>query len=199
MKIDQVMLGEMAGDEAVGIYAAATRVSELWYFIPVSIVSSLFPAILRTREVDESLYYRRLQRLFSLMAALAIGIAIPMTFLSGRVVVLLFGDGFAAAGPVLALHIWAALFVFFGVAQGAWDLAENLTKLALVRVLCGALLNIALNALWIPTHGPMGAAAATVVSYGFASVLLNAIHPRTRGILTCQFHAVTRFRYLLSA
>ena len=44
MKIDQIMLGQMVGDEAVGIYSAAVRVSEVWYFIPTTIVASVFPA-----------------------------------------------------------------------------------------------------------------------------------------------------------
>ena len=45
MKIDQVMIKEMLGAEAVGQYAAAVRLSEVWYFIPIIIASSLFPAI----------------------------------------------------------------------------------------------------------------------------------------------------------
>ena len=45
-KIDQVMLGQMLGDHAVGIYSAATRISEILFFIPVVIASSVFPSIL---------------------------------------------------------------------------------------------------------------------------------------------------------
>jgi polysaccharide transporter, PST family len=37
MKIDQIMLGE----KAVGIYSAATRISDIWYFIPMAITSSV--------------------------------------------------------------------------------------------------------------------------------------------------------------
>ncbi len=32
MRIDQIMLGEMVGNQAVGIYSAATRISEIWYW-----------------------------------------------------------------------------------------------------------------------------------------------------------------------
>ena len=39
MKIDQIMLGQILGDESVGIYSAALRISEIWYFIPM--ISSL--------------------------------------------------------------------------------------------------------------------------------------------------------------
>lgn len=196
MKIDQVMLGDMAGNQAVGIYSSATRLSEIWYFVPMVIVSSVFPAVIQAKEKDEGLYYRRMQRLFSLMAALSISIAVPMTFVSNWVVVTLFGNGFASAGPVLAIHIWASLFVFFGVAQGSWDLAENLTTLALFRIASGAILNIALNLFLIPAYGAMGAAVATVISQAFAAVILNAAHWKTRRIFYSQIKALFFFRYL---
>lgn len=70
MKIDQFMLGEMAGNHAVGIYSAATRISEVWYFIPTAIAASASPAIIEAKKIGEALYYQRLQRLFNLMTSL---------------------------------------------------------------------------------------------------------------------------------
>jgi len=80
MKIDQIMLGQIVGDEAVGIYSAAVRVSEVWYFVPVMIAASVFPAILEAKKRSEAQYYQRLQRLFDLMVWLSVIIALPMTF-----------------------------------------------------------------------------------------------------------------------
>ena len=37
MKIDQIMLGKMIGPRALGLYSSATRISEVWYFIPTAI------------------------------------------------------------------------------------------------------------------------------------------------------------------
>lgn len=182
MKIDQVMLGEMAGNEAVGIYSAATRISEVWYFIPTAVVSSAFPAMLRSRAEDEGFYQRRLQRLFRLMVMLSLSVSVPMTFAATPLISLLYGRDFIDAGPVLAVHIWASLFVFLGVAQGTWDLAENLTRLALFRTSVGAISNILLNLIFIPMYGPLGAAIATVVSYAVSAYLLNAINGKTRPV-----------------
>lgn len=196
MRIDQVMLGDMAGDAAVGIYSTAVRLSEVWYFIPLGIVSSVFPSIIKAKAIDEGLYYQRMMRLFSLMVVLSLSIAVPMSFLSPLLVVTLFGQGFAAAGPVLAISIWASFFVFLGVAQGPWDLAENLTGLMLFRLASGAGLNIVLNIFLIPAHGAMGAAVATVISQAFASVILNLVHVKTRRIFYLQMKAVLFFRYL---
>jgi PST family polysaccharide transporter len=190
MRLDMLMLGSMVGDAAVGIYSAATRVSEVWYFVPTVIASSVTPALILARQSDTDLYYRRLSMLLNLFAGIALLIAVPVTFLAGPLVHLLFGAQYAAAGPVLALHIWAALFVFLGVGQNCWVVAEGLMILALPRTIIGAALNILLNVLLIPGFGPLGAAIATVIAYGVSAVLLNAFDPRTRRIFTMQWRAM---------
>ena len=45
MRIDQIMLREMLGDNSVGVYSAAVRLAEVWYFIPMAVVPSVFPSI----------------------------------------------------------------------------------------------------------------------------------------------------------
>jgi PST family polysaccharide transporter len=196
MKIDQIMLGDMAGNGAVGIYASATKLSEIWYMIPMIVVASVFPTIVHCKEQDEQLYYRRITRLFSLMAGISLLIAIPMSLCSSWVVTALYGNSYQAAGPVLAVHIWASLFVFYGVAQGPWDLTENLTRLAMVRIVIGATVNILLNLWLIPLYGPIGAAVATVVSQALAAVFLNLLHKKTRPIFYCQIKSLLFVRYL---
>ena len=54
MKIAQIMLVGMVGDRAVGIYTAATRISEAWYFIPGAILSSVTPTIYQARERSDA-------------------------------------------------------------------------------------------------------------------------------------------------
>lgn len=199
MKIDQVMLGQMASDHDVGIYSAAVRLSELWYFIPLAIVSSVFPSIIRARELDQELYVRKILRLFSLMAAIALTIAVPLTFLASPLVTFAFGAPYAAAGPVLSVHIWASLFVFLGVASGPWYIAEGLMRLRLYWTAAGAAANVLLNLLLIPRYQSMGTAIATVVAYALAAVFANAFSSKTRGIFILQMKSLAFPRYLLSA
>lgn len=199
MKIDQVMLGQMATDHDVGIYAAAVRLSELWYFIPLTIVSSVFPSIIRARELDGELYTRKILRLFSLMSAIALTIAVPLTFLASPLVTFAFGAAYAAAGPVLSVHIWASLFVFLGVASSTWYIAEGLIRLSLYRTALGAAVNILLNLVLIPRYQSMGTAIATVVAYGLAGLVANSFSSRTRGLFILQMKSLAFPRYLLKA
>ena len=180
MKIDQVMIKEMMNAEAVGQYAAAVRLSEAWYFIPMVIASSLFPAIINAKKQSEELYYARLQKLYSLMVWLAIAIALPMTFLSDWVVHFLYGEQYNQAGSVLMIHIWAGVFVFLGVASGKWLLSENLQIFSTVNTSIGAIVNIWLNYILIPKIGVSGAAWATLISYFVAAYLCLLFFKKTR-------------------
>ena len=44
------MIKEMLDTKAVGIYAAAVKLCEVLYFLPVVVMSSLFPAIVEARK-----------------------------------------------------------------------------------------------------------------------------------------------------
>jgi O-antigen/teichoic acid export membrane protein len=180
MRIDQVMIKMMLDDKAVGNYAAAVKLSEAWYFVPLAITQSLFPAILSAKKQSEKLYYERLQRLYGLMVWLAIAVALPTTFLSGWVVNLLYGQEYAQAGPVLALHVWAGVFVAIGVASGKWLLTENLIMLSFWRAFSGMALNVLLNFLWIPTYGIQGAAFATISSQSVAAYFFDFFNQKTK-------------------
>ena len=172
MRVDMVMLQQMVGDKEVGIYAAATRLSEIWYFLPGVVVASVSPSIIKCHGTDSDLYISRLRRLYFFMAWLAIGISLPLSLLSGWFVNILYGTEFQEAAPVLAIHLWASAAVFLGVASSQYLLIEQLQKVSFYRTLIGLVCNIALNLVLIPKSGAMGAAIATVVSYFIATFSL---------------------------
>lgn len=180
MRIDQIMIKEILGSEAVGNYAAAVRLSEAWYFVPMAITKSLFPAILNTKKVSEKLYYARLQKLYDLMVWMAIAIALPTTFLSNWIISMLYGNVYAGADNVLSIHIWAGVFVFLGVSSGNWLVAENMQKIAFYRTFCGAICNIMLNIFMIPQYGISGAALSTLISQSIAAYFYDILNHKTR-------------------
>lgn len=182
MRIDQIMLGQMLGDEAVGIYSAAVRISEVWYFVPMAIVSSVFPSIIEAKKNSVTLYYQRMQWLYDVMVVLALSVAVPMTFLSNWIVSLLFGKAYEQAGAVLAIHIWTSIFVGLNFSSGRWFINEGYTLLALKRNLLGLVVNVTLNIYMIPLYGPKGAALATLLSYSMASYASDLFSRKTRGI-----------------
>lgn len=198
MRIDQIMLGQMLDDESVGIYSAAVKISEVWYFIPMTIVASVFPSIIEAKKQNETLYYDRLQKLYDIMVLLALTVAILMTFLSDWVVTLLFGKAYLEAGTVLSVHIWAGIFVFLGVASGKWFLIEGLQRFTFYRTLFGAVVNVGLNMLMIPKFGVIGAAYATVISYAVAAMFSDLLQKETRPMFRMKLRAFNILRILIA-
>lgn len=180
MRVDQIMIKEILGEYQVGIYSAAVRLGEAFYFIPTLITASLFPAILNAKNQSEELYKQRIQRLYVFVLWMAIAIALPMTFLSDWLILLIFGQAYQEAGQVLMVHTWASIFVFLGVASGKWYIIENLQRFNLINTIVGAILNVVLNLVFIPKFGVIGAAYTTLISYGVAAYLMSSIWKESR-------------------
>jgi O-antigen/teichoic acid export membrane protein len=188
MRTDQVMLEYFFGEEAVGIYTAAIRISEAWYFIPAAIVGSVFPSIIASRSSDRDMYLRRLQKLYDVMVVLGVCVALPMTILGNWLMVTLYGAAYSQSGAVLAIHAWAGVFAFLGVASGRWYVLEGLQYMALKRTLIGAFVNVLMNLVLIPAYGVVGAAIATVMANIVAAYFYDVLNINTRS----QFSMKTR-------
>lgn len=179
MRLDIVMLQEMAAPEQTGAYAAATRLSEVWYALPIALAASAYPALLRSHSTDTRAYLAKIRRMYFVFAWLAIGISLPLSILANPLVELLYGAKFAASGPILAVHLWASVAVFLGISSSQHLLANNLQMISLYRTCIGLGSNFLLNLLLIPSYQGLGAAIATLVSY-FVATFSLALFPQAR-------------------
>jgi len=179
MKIDQVMIPMFVKTSELGVYMTAAGLSENWYFIPVAIVTSVFPAIMHARKTDPERYHKRLQNMYDLMVILSVVIALVMSLGSGLIYHLLFKPALWGGARVLSVHVWAGVFVFLGSASGQYLIAEGYYKLSMLRTGVGAIVNIVLNIFFIPAYGIIGAAYATLIAYFVATFFIVFI-PKTR-------------------
>lgn len=168
MRIDQVMLAELFGEEEVGVYSVAVRLLEVWYFIPMIVASSTYPSIVSAVN-EPTIFYQRLQRLYNVMALLGYAAIIITTLMGSWFIVALFGQEYQTAGLMLNILIWSGLFTNLGVARSSFLMAKNWTRLHTISVFAGCVINVALNWVLIPSYGGVGAALATCVSYWFAA------------------------------
>ena len=197
MRIDQIMIKAMLGNKEAGLYSSVVRLSESWYFIPTIITGSLFPAILNAKDIDDEFYYKRMQRLYDLMLWIGIIIAVPVSIFSKYIMLLLYGQEYVSAYNVLSVHIWVGVFVGLGCASGKWLVAENLQIISTFNTISGAAMNVALNFVLIPRIGIMGAAVATIISYGFAVFLFLIFSKKTRKNLFLLLNTVNPLRFIL--
>lgn len=180
MRMDQLMLGQMIGDRAVGIYSAAVKISELWYFVPMAVTNSVFPSIVKAKQESTQLYYERIQKVLDFLSILSYAVAIPVALLSNQFVTLLYGESYIEAGAILTIHIWTGIFVSSGLVRSLWTTAENLMPFAFMTTATGAIVNVVLNYFLIKSYGGVGAAISTLIAQVLASYASNAFFSRTR-------------------
>jgi PST family polysaccharide transporter len=182
MRIDQVMLPQLYSDKEAGLYSAAVKLTEIWYFIPTIIQSSSLPNIIQAKDISFELYWNKLKKLFSIMILFSFAIAIPTTFLGEEVVLLLFKEKYLGTGSILVITIWALLFASIGVARSTYLVTENLIKIYFYTIVMGFVINITLNVLLIPKYGGFGAAAATLGAQVVAAYISCFFFKETRAI-----------------
>lgn len=177
LRIDQVMLLQMASPADLGLYAVAVRLSEGFFFLPTVLYVSVFPNIVKAKGVSEELFYRKLQEVYNIMAFMGYGLIIFFILFSKPIVRLLYGDAFSDSAGMLMVLAFSLLFINLGTGRGAFLLSMNWTKVHSLTMAGGCVLNILLNLLLIPSMGGMGAAIASVVAYALAGYFSCFFYP----------------------
>lgn len=205
MRLDQLMLSNMSGDAEVGIYSVSVRLTEIWYFVPVSlagIIIQFFTAKAGEAKPDSNLN-TALMSVYSAFWLLSLGLAFAVTVMSPFLIPLLFGEQFRSAILPAQIYSWTLPASFIGVASSQYLLYYKRSSDSLKRSLIGLVSNAILNFLLIPRLGALGAAAATLISYNAAAfslffaeseldhrrLLISSAHPKN---LWQAFVTVTR-------
>lgn len=190
LKTGQLMLGNMLGQQALGVYSAAIRISEFWYIIPVILASSVLPALVKSRELAPDQYWMRLKFYFKINTLISYVAAVTVFLFSGVIINVLYGRTYSGAGPVLAVHVWVLPFVFLGVARGQYLVNEGLLPFSLFATLAGLVTNVAANFALIPKYGPMGAAMSVLISYSVSGYFSSFFYSKTVSIGILQTKAL---------
>ncbi len=190
VRLDQVMLRIMEGAESVGIYSAATRVSEGWYFVPAAIVAASFPKVVQLKAASEKAYLDSISILISIIVALGFIVSLVFVFFAHDIIHLLFGDSYAESGIILQLHCFAAIFIFMGSVSGSWLASERKLIWNLHRNAIGLLVNVVANLILIPIYGGVGAAVATLIAVVTAFYIFDAFTPKLRFIFWMKTYAL---------
>ncbi len=176
MKIDQLMIGGILGMTDLGNYSSAVRLSDAWYFIPITVTAIFFPMVLKIERGAFNVYLQAIFDLNTLISLLAVGFCLV---LGEKAFFMLFGNSFSLDFVTLILLFLSGVFVSFGLSTGAWLHLYKLDQFIFLRTFAGAILNIILNFILIPIYGIKGCAIATLISYG--SVTLSLVFVKNSG------------------
>jgi len=190
-RIDQVMIKNMLGNEAVGYYSVAVTMTEAWHVIPSVLMASLFPAIIRAKTDRQEIFHDRMLHVYGLLFWMAVTVALPVSLASNWIIKLLFDGAYDQSGPVLAILIWNCIFIFLQVANGKWIITENSQKIWLWITPVGCAINITGNLYLISRYGIKGAALVTLMTQFFTSHLAFVFSRKTLPVYLTQWKALT--------
>ena len=179
-RIDQVLLGLLASQAALGTYAVAVNASEVLFYLPSAVSTALLPAVARSggaAGVDSTM---RVFRAVMLATLVAVGIA---AVLGPPLVPLVFGADYAGSvEPFLWLLPSAIGFVASAIFSNAL-LASGAPALSSLGPVVSLTVGVGLDLVLIPRLGATGAAiaaSAALLSGGAAAAVAYAVRSGLR-------------------
>ena len=181
-RLDTLMIGYFYGNEEVGLYNIALKLSTLILFLIIPLNAVLVPKISKhfwKNELDDvNMLVSKISKLMFLIGiSLLFILVIFSEFFLG-----LFGVEFIQAKTAMLFLIVGYFFnAIHGLADQVLNLSGNEKKLSLIFSF-GLLINIILNLLLIPAYGINGAAFATMSSMIIWNVLAGLAVKKYTGI-----------------
>ena len=162
--IDIVMLTNMVGDYATGIYNATYKlisVLTLFYSVYTAVI---FPVMSRLFKNDKKLLIISYEKSIKYLMLIIIPIAIGTMFYSLDIIQLIYGHKYDQAASVLSILIWTVCLLFISGASNTLLNASHREVTVTKIYAIAAVFNVVLNFIMIPHFSYNGAAITTVLS-----------------------------------
>jgi O-antigen/teichoic acid export membrane protein len=184
LRMDNLMIGKLIGEQGVGVYATAYRLTEPFLLLFSSLSFSIYAILSKFRTVHES---SEAKRTFVTLMLSAIGVsflfAALMSIFSSDIVGIL-SESYKAAGAVLMILSWSIFFKAVNSQLTAFINSRAQYRLMMIISLFNLLIAVACNLLLIPRYGIRGAAGAVVITEGVNMLIQAAcVHILSRSTL----------------
>lgn len=164
--IDTTMLGFYCNDRIVGCYSNAMKFTRMVNTTAAAIGAVLLPRLSRLFEENGKEEFVKLVNIgIKVMLMIAIPSMVGMILLSKEIIYVFFGHTFTDAIPILSiLALMVPIVVCNTILGGQVLVTANLEDKYVISVVIASIVNVVLNALFIPVYGPVSAAIASLLS-----------------------------------
>lgn len=196
--LDTTMVGLLSNDYQVGLYTASTKINKIVLQLVTSIGFILMPRLsYYIGKKDFNSFNTLVYKSVDVMFLVSIPCALGLTILSEQIILLLSGEYYIEAIPVMRMMNPIIVVIGMGSLLGSQILIPmGKERYTLVSEIVGAVSNFTLNMILIPRYQAFGAAIATVT----AESLVTA----TQFFFARKYFAISRFflsmvKYLFNA
>jgi O-antigen/teichoic acid export membrane protein len=163
-QVDQVLVFELAGARAAGLYGAASKVLDRALVVPGSILATMFPMIAVAYKEDLVRMRGLVQTAVEVLLAVTLPFVALVAVVARPLMRLLFGAAFASAGPTLSVLMAVFAISAFSYVAGDLVVVLGLQRRYIVYAAVGLAVNVALNVLLVPAYGFIAAAWVCLAS-----------------------------------
>ncbi len=163
--IDSVILSKLMGDTAVAIYNVAMKIPFALQFVPAALAAAIFPAFSHLFISDKIQLKRTFDRGMMFLTIISVPIGAGVAVLAKPVLLSLYTDKYLESVLPLQILMAGIIFVFLNFPLGS--LLNGCDKQVTNAKLVGGtmIINIILNAFFIPAWSYVGAASAFLISH----------------------------------
>jgi O-antigen/teichoic acid export membrane protein len=172
LKFDSFWLGVVRSSYEAGLYSSAYQLF-LWMgsiLGPIYVVA--FPALSRLARKSSSTFQRATWMLLGFSVILGISLSLLLFFSGEKAVPFLFGNKFNEAGPMARLLGLSLLPLSLNRMAGNILNARGMEWWVASAGLVSCVVNVVLNIVYIPIHGPIAAVYTNLVSECIHAVIL---------------------------
>jgi O-antigen/teichoic acid export membrane protein len=192
LQIDKIMIVNLLGGIQLGIYSAAYTLCIAWGFLQEAIITSIRPSVFHAKQYSADAYLKKLKQLYFILFWVSIIISAIISLSAPLLIDVLFGAEYKDAALVTSIMVWFMPLSTLGSARNVWLVSEDSGKYTKYFLIYGVLANVALNLLWLPSIGIVGAAIATiiteVVTLFLAPLLYGATRQHSRIVIDAIMH-----------
>ena len=184
-RLDQWLLGAMAGPRDLGLYSVAVAWSEALFYLPEALGMVLRPDAVRATPREAA---RQTALAFRIAILATIPIGLVMIIAAPFLCVTLLGDEFHGSIVQLRVLVPGALGMVSMKLLANVLTAQRKPMLANSAIAVAFVATIALDLLLIPSHGGLGAAIASTIAYlaggiAVAVIFIRALDARPRDLM----------------
>ncbi|MCM3399453.1 flippase [Oceanobacillus profundus] len=162
---DAMILSASRNPTEVGFYNVAFKVAELIYFFAGVLFNQvLYPVFFKWSKHDRDKYFRFYRLLNKMMILFGFFAAALVLLFSDELIYIIFGNEEVFASTLLSIMMIAVPFRFLVVSIGAILTTDNLVRKRIKIQSKIAIINVGLNALFVPIYGAIAAAILMVIT-----------------------------------
>ena len=177
-RLDQWMLGAIAGPRELGVYSVAVAWAEALWYLPTALAAVQRPDLVRAAKDQVVRVASRLFRATMLVTAVC---ALVMVVAAPFLCTTLFGEEFSDSVNMLRVLVIAAFGVGSVKLLGSALVTRGKPGLQSIAIGAGFVFSVALDILLIPPFGGQGAAFAAALAHTAAGIVVATMFFRALG------------------